>query len=303
MNFIVNTYFEIKNSIFGPEYYASLQLKEDKTGLGYLLRLTSVVGLIIGLTLIPTLMQVKTALTSTVSGASSYYPNELVVKIENGLVTTEGVVEPYAIPVPGEVFANNAQKALPETETVNAIVIDTAGPLSVEYFKALNTFALLQKNSLTIVGDKGELKTYQLPKDTNFVFTKAKVSEFLTVINTYIERIAPFIYALIIPCMILLLFVGYIIYGIYFALVTWIFARFALKTPWGFKKSYRMGVHAMTLPILFINLIDFVYPVRIPLLFTVSSLFILYMNTREIHKPDATVPATVAAPVTQEISS
>jgi hypothetical protein len=297
MNFLSRLFLEIKNSIFGPQYYTELIADTSKTGLRYLLKLSLVVGTCVGISLVPSLMKVKEAVNTTVLGVSSYYPQSLIVHVEKGIVRTEGVTEPYAIPVPAGVFKNEEA-----AQSVNALVIDTTTPFSLEYFKSLNTFALVQKNSVTVRGDRGEMKTYEIPKDTNVVIQKSGIDYYMSLIASYITTVAPFIYALIIPLFVCMYFFGYMLYGIYFGVVAYIYGRIISKDRWTYKTAYRVGLHAMTLPLIVLNVIDILAPallntIRIPFLFTLASLVCIYINTHaatpktEAVTPELAVPA------------
>lgn len=289
-------YEKIKNSIYGPELYSNvIENTERKTGLGHLLRVTTVVGVIVGISLLPTLMNVKTVIVDTLHTAASYYPESLTLSVTNGVLSTSGVTEPFFVALPNEEIFKDATFGKNTEPLVNAVVIDTQTPFTIEYFKSLHTFALLQKTSVSMLGDNGEIKTHEFAKDMNGTLTKVDVSKLESTIAMYIERVAPILYVLIIPIIIAALFIGYMIYGIYFALVTWIFARFALGEKWSFKNSYRVGIHAMTLAILIINIVDIVKTIRIPFVFTCISLLVLFVNTRNRNVAQLPVPPEIAS--------
>ncbi len=250
----------VKNSIYGPEFYKKLQSKPLSFSFKYFYALASVLAVILtaqlSFQLIPNIARV---LAGIGPGIVNNYPSELVITIKNGQASSN-VAEPYFIKTPASIAGGNSKNepavtinglqpsssssSVPE----NLIVIDTKNQFSEADFDKYNTFAVLTKTSLASRKDNGKIEIQSLSKIPDWTVNQASIASFVGKIQPFIKFIA--------PILVLAFFIGFMIsfsfellYLLFAALLIWVVAKIK-KFPIGYKKSYQAGLHIMTLPLL-----------------------------------------------------
>lgn len=250
----------VKNSIYGPEFYKKLLTKAPSFSFKYFYALVSVLAVVLtaqfSFRAIPSL---NTFLAGIGPQIVSNYPNELVITIKNGQASSN-VDEPYFIKTPASILGENfknvpvitvnglqpssSSSSVPE----NLIVIDTKNQFSEADFDKYNTFAVLTKTSLAMRKDSGKIEIQSLNKIPDWTISKASVSSFVGKIQPFIKFAS--------PLFVLMFFVGYmfyfslqLIYLLLAALLIWAVTKIK-KLQIGYKKSYQAGLHIMTFPLL-----------------------------------------------------
>ena len=183
------------------------------------------------------------------------YPKELELRISNGNLYTN-VKEPYTVEIP-KVFGN--------TEGKHLIVIDTKG--SADNYRKYNTIVLATRQALVFPDQQqGEKTTTQL-----YLFSDLKRSVYMDYsgytkiiqsFNPFFAKLPEYINIGVIIGLVLLPFVGgffwlsSILFGLYIlTFFVWIIEKI-MKTTYGYKTLYRLGMHGVTWALLFTFLLD-----------------------------------------------
>lgn len=206
----------------------------------------------------------------------AYYPDELEIRIEKGIVSSN-VVEPYVLPMPvmlqREARLEGAQESL--------AVIDTKTLFSVEQFHAYKTLLWIGKDQLAIYDGNGGVRIEPLNKRMDLVVNEG-------VLRVFEQQLRPF-YPFAALLSVIVIFLGLIVaLGINFAylILGAVFIFFLgrlLKERWSYGTAYRIGLHAITLPLLLDTLFSlFDLPLfYLPFLFTAIMLGVVFVNFKD----------------------
>jgi hypothetical protein len=182
------------------------------------------------------------------------YPEELVVTINNGQVSTN-VQEPYFIPVSrlepiGEAFKQRVLGSQ-ESDVQNLLVIDTEA--TAEDITSYNTLILLTWDAVSFINDSGNIETMSLKKVENITINQETI-------NKSIESITP-LFAYITPVATLILIIGLFCYGFirltyiaFLAFLLWILSLI-MKVSLPYKKTFQIELHANLIPFTILTLI------------------------------------------------
>jgi len=228
--------------VVSPKYYSEIL----KTPLEFSLKYYAVLVLIAALiTSIGTYFieapKIKETFQNALSEAENVYPDDMVFTIKAGEWEINKP-EPLVIPFPGTYEAEDKEK-LPE----NLVVLDKNG--TVEDLEKYNTAILMnQKNML--VKKAGEPGVYPLKDIPDTTLDKGNVVGAIGNVRKISGWLLPLI--LIVP-----VFAGLLVYyaifrGLYLVIIggSLFLLGKALKTDVPYKNAFRIGLHAMTLPVL-----------------------------------------------------
>lgn len=256
LNLFWNTF---QKSLLDPHYYKDIVNASYWFSFKYLLFLLICLSLVRSVQLGLQYSQMRNKIPGYISVGRrelvSLYPKELELRISNGKLYTN-VVEPYVIGFP-KVFGNVDGKSL--------AVIDTKG-IADNYLK-YNTFVLATRQALVYPdkqqGDSISTKMYY--------FSELKRSLYIdsTIINKVIKTADPFIIKLpklidifvvggllMLPLFGGLLWLSATLFGLLFLTVfSWIIEKM-VKTTFGFKTLFRLGMHGVSWSILFSFIMD-----------------------------------------------
>lgn len=290
----------IRSSVYDPAFYRSMRERKVSSAFGYFALLILVASLISSVkpvadiaTFIFRPSAEKDALRNEVL---SLYPNELSVRFEQGVVSTN-VAEPYAIPLPRSLGKEIGDRTeYPE----NLLVIDTTKPISAEDFTTLDTIAILGRDSIgfhdpekrkTEIQDLGKMsgESFTLDKDrfASFVGTAERFAKGFGVVILFLLPIIVFSAKL----------AGFLLYLLFGALVIWIVAK-VRGISWGYGDSYKAGLHLLTLPILYgiLSSAPFAPALHLPFLFTIVLAVATAINLVKLPEPQEPVtPETGSA--------
>jgi len=186
---------------------------------------------------------------------ASLYPKELEIRISNGKLYTN-VQEPYVIEFP---------KIFGDMQGQHMVVIDTKGV--VDNYPKYHTVVLATRQAVVFPEKKqGNTTTTQL-----YYFSELKrslymdyfeYSKIVKSFNPFIAKLPQYVDTVVFIVIVLLPFVGGILwqsstlFGLLFlTLIVFIVGKF-IKSPYGYKTLYRMGMHGITWSILFSFLLD-----------------------------------------------
>ena len=242
----LKTFFHVLiKSHTSPAYYKELLPVKFSFSLKYFylyFLLYALIGTIyVGFMVAPPVSKFLSALPAKVQ---SLYPDELIVTIKNGEVSTN-VEEPFSIPLSRfeELFTPDSVLGTNTVSPENLIVIDTEG--QVDDFATYRTAVLITKKNVVIMDNDGT-RLYPLDGSMNYTLTKAEV-------NSGINQVSPFL-DYIIPGMIIFTFLGlflfvpsgHLLYLLFFALLFWLLAKIT-KINLTYKGCYKLGLHLVTI--------------------------------------------------------
>lgn len=274
----------IKNSIYSPEYYKEVLQKPMSYSVKYffkfILILAFVLAVVYSFIFIPRL---KAFVDNFGIEAVNVFPGDLKVEIKNGQAFSDSI-QPYFIKVPQGFESKEDQ---PKFD--NFIVIDTNNNFDLEKFNSYNTFAILNKDSITYFQNK-KITVQPLKDVPNFVADKQSLANLINQVTPFARFIYP-----IIPVGLFLgnfvAFIFYLLYMIFGALIIWLVLKIKnIKTT--YKKSYQLGLHLLT-PAIIINTVLGFLGVVFPFLFTIIIIIFTIINIKKFPEPVVTPGAQV----------
>lgn len=268
----MNFFNKVKSSIYSPEFYKSVRKKTTGEAFKYFLGLAAILALIQAVISIPIAVSIQKELPNISSKVVSYYPAELEVKIKDGRASTN-VKEPYFIKMPeGEGYAN-------------LLVIDTKTSYSAEQFTKYSAAAWLTKDTLFVKEENG-LRAFELTKIQELTINKTLVSEIVNKISPFFKLIIPVI-SIFIFLGLILLYIFRLIQLLFIAIGIYLVGR-AMNLNFGYKESYKIGLFAITLPLILDLVLNFSKGLinfsGIPFFFTIATLLVVGVNYYQAKK-------------------
>ncbi|MDO8497374.1 MAG: DUF1189 family protein [bacterium] len=282
MNKLKTWWFVFCNSLLSPSYYKSILSSKFSFSLKYLVVLMFFVYLttaakvgLVGYRLLPQVPLFANKLTSTLQTA---YPQELVVTIKNGQLSTN-VKEPYVWDWP---YQFDEKEKKPD---MHFLTIDTHA--SLDDYPTYTTYILVTKNNIIYPsssneGRSGEYRVYSLSQIKDSVtFDRTTYDAVLQKLSPFIQKlptiVAIFIVAGIFFVMIFGTLFGLIwnmIYLLFMTVVILIIAKIMNKNL-SYSQLYQFGMYGLTLPIL-VSVLVSLSGLHIPFIFTL--VFIIWMS-------------------------
>lgn len=263
---------QIKDSIYSPEFYSNAAQMAFGKALVYFLLLALLLTIIRSSVIIfPIVTSAQQGITKFMNEAAGIYPQELVVRIQKGQVSTN-VKEPYFVSVP---------KSGGSATVESILVIDTKTPFSTSQFNQYKAVVWLTKDSIFYKSNNSsEVKAYDLSKVDNFTIDK-------TFVNSLVAKITPWT-KFIGPVLGLLVFIGVylsydfrLLYLLFFAFVLWLLSK-AFKKELSYGKSYVMGMYAISLGLIVETVLGLVsgwtHFSGFLFMFTIISLGVVFVN-------------------------
>ncbi|OGK23897.1 hypothetical protein A3A46_01020 [Candidatus Roizmanbacteria bacterium RIFCSPLOWO2_01_FULL_37_13] len=175
------------------------------------------------------------------------YPEQLEIKIQKGVVTTN-VPEPYFIPIDRfektfEEFDKEV-KGIKSDEIENVLVIDTNA--RVEDLKRYQTYALLTRNYLVYYKDKARIEIVPLDEIKNFTLNQGLVKGVINRFLPLLRVIAIFLIPFIFVGSFLFFSIFQLIYLLFSALVLFLGGKL-ISYPVNYLKSYQIDLHLATI--------------------------------------------------------
>jgi hypothetical protein len=291
----VGIFGKIKNSIYSPDFYKDLlDKKKPAYSWGYFFKFSLIIGIISATIFsIVAIPAINTFVKDFVASAVSKYPSELEVKVQKGIVSTN-VQEPYAIAMPkdekGDSVTSDSFK--------NFIVIDTKNEFSFSKFKEYDTNVWLLKDSIVYYNNK-EVTIKSLSEIGDVTINKNFIQDIVTKISPYLNFVSIFFAVFIFIGMFFAAFFKavYLIFG---ALIIWLVLKIK-KVEIGYKKSYLIGLHLMTLPTIIFLLPGDNWKFRFS--YTIVLAIITWINFSGPQKIKSEQPAVELEEKTREIAS
>lgn len=255
----------IKNSIYSPQYYAGIPQKSFGESFKYFLGLIFILSAVQASSWIYAYISVgKVVIDKIVDRAASVYPSELEITVKDGQVSTN-VEEPYYITIPEL-----------EKESTNLLVIDTKTPYSSAKFNEYKTAAWLAKDSVFVKGNN-KIEVMDLSEQqVNFVLNKAIYDGLVSTIRPYLSFITP----IVAVGSILVIFIGNVFLLVYLLLLSALIFLLVklLRKSLTFSQSYKVALHAITLPLIITTLMGLVGVAGFSFMFTIIALVVAIIN-------------------------
>ncbi|OGY59390.1 MAG: hypothetical protein A3F24_02515 [Candidatus Colwellbacteria bacterium RIFCSPHIGHO2_12_FULL_44_17] len=266
----------IKNSVYGPLYYREVLSKPISYSFTYYSLFALVVAFLVTIVLSFVVVPKITLFTDALEEkAAEYFPANLEIVIKDGKALSN-VAEPYFVKLPTELKEWGFLEK-EETPIENLLVVNTQGVFEMDQFKSHKTLALLTGSTFAVYDENGNVSVIDLAKAPDFTFNKGKFTEFTTEIKPLL-KVFPVLAVIGIFVFGLFAFALYLTYLLVAAFLIWLLLVLR-KIPIGYGKSYQIGIHALTLPIILDLFVFFVIPeVKIRFLFTVILLLIVFFN-------------------------
>ncbi len=236
----MNIFKQIKNSVYGPEYYKNIVASTKlRSSIKYFAKFSLLIATLFVVVAVVTWPLVSKLANKALDSMVALYPNDLEVNIVNGQASINQP-EPYFI------------KSADGTESL--AVINTKEDFSISKFRSYGVPFMLTKTELVGIKDEGtgQLQIMPLPKDD----MKINHAEVLKGKDWLVAKTPTiFIWVLIFGFIALFLatFSGTLLLNFLYAFGIWVMFK-VIKRDLSYKKSYQVGIHAVT----FVTLISLV---------------------------------------------
>lgn len=261
MNPLKTFFYSLKKSLFEPKYYKDVAETNFWFSFKYLWFLLFIFTLIKTFTFVGLYLKSRPKIQPEVNkimiSAQNFYPKELKLNIKNGQLSTN-VKEPYIFDL--------EKKA----EQKHFLIIDTKG--SIENYPGYGTYILATKNAVVYPSESknnkiGETSVFYFRElKQSFTLDKKTYDNLLNVIKPYSPKVSLFVDWIMLSLSPLFLIFGSLFwtFGVMLGLLfltffIWII-NLIFKKGHGYGSLYRMGMHAVTWPILINQARGLVYP-------------------------------------------
>lgn len=292
MNRLKTFFYSLKRSLFEPEYYKDVAKARFWFSFKYLWFLLFILVLIKSFTLggqyLKNRPQIQPEINKFVTYAENFYPKSLELKIKKGQLSTNAR-EPYIF---------DLEKNKWQTGQKHFLIIDTGG--SIENYPNYNTYILATKNAVVYpsksennrVGETSVFYFRDIKQD--FTLNKNIYNNFLSVVRPYTYKALFFVDYFVVVFMILflifgsLLWTGMAMFGLIFlTFFVWI-VNLIFKKQFSYGSLFRMGMHAVTWPILVSEVLGYFqspFPRLYSIIFLVWMLVIIFTsNNKRVEK-------------------
>ena len=249
-------------SLTSPKYYKDIIKTDLRFSLKYYVVLSLVFALVSATyTLVPLLPKINEGIDEGISYALALYEDDLVITIEGGKLSINKE-EPYIIPLP---VGGNSD--LPS----NVIVFDSEGTL--DDLEGWDTFVLVNSANI-LIKNESEIRVYPTNRLPDSTLTKQDLVSLTEQLRDF-SRFVPYLVGIV---LLLAVLFYYLVFRLIYLLVVGGFLRligYFKGATLSYEKYYKIGVHAMTLPLCIELLNNFfgVYVTGLPWFFMIHLIF------------------------------
>ncbi len=287
MNQLQTFFYSLKKSLLEPEYYKDVAKVRFWFSFKYLWFLLFILiifkSIFLGGQYLKSRPQIQPGVNKLLAYAKNFYPKDLELKIKNDQLSTN-VKEPYIFDL-----ENNKWQAGQR----HLLIIDTKG--SVENYYSYNAYILATKNAVVYPSKSSNNQIEQtsiyyfrdLKQD--FTLNKNIYNNFLSLVRPYANRITFFVDYIVLIFLFLfvvfgsLLWASGVMFGLLFlTLFVWVISLI-FKKHYDYKSLFKMGMHAVTLPILINEFLEYIkspYPNFYSIIFLVWMLIVLFSTNK-----------------------
>jgi len=255
MNPLKTFFYSLKKSLFEPKYYKDIEKASFWFSFKYLWFLLFIFTLAKTFTFVGFYLKSRPKIQPEVNKimiyAENFYPKELKLDIKNGQLSTN-VKEPYIFDI---------EKDNWKTDQKHFLIIDTKG--SIENYPGYNSYILATKNAVVYPSESKNSKIgetsvfYFRDLKQNFTLDKKTYDNLLNIVKPYTPKINLFIdWIMLSMSPLFLIFgslfwtIGIMIVILFLTFFIWII-NLIFKKGHGYGSLYKMGMHAVTWPIIF----------------------------------------------------
>jgi hypothetical protein len=295
MNKLKTFFNSLKNSLINPQYYREVEKESFWSSFKYLWFLLFILIFIKMITLGSVYLisrpLIKPGVNKIMTSAQNFYPKKLELKIQNGQLSTN-MKEPYVIDV---------EKNKWQTDR-HLLIIDTKG--LVDDYPNYNTYVLATKNAVVYPAKSPENKVketsvfYFRDIKQNFTLNEKVYNNLLNKIRPYTYKVPSFLDVLVVSVIPFFLFFGSFFWTtgtlmclLFMTLFVWIINKL-FKKGYSYRSLYRMGMHAVTWPILLGQILGYAkspFPRFYFWIFTIFMIIVLFSEQKKL--PVAKKPA------------
>ena len=287
----------VQKSVYDPVYYRELLAKPFSFSWKYYSALSLSLALLITIaSSVPWVGKVNELLARLPERVYMYYPDDLTIEVRQGELSSN-VVEPYFLPMPPALH-----KLSPQVSVENLAVIDTVTPFSLTQFKDYHALAWLSHDQIAFLDSNGAIKIQPIDKKVNLTMNEDALHTFMPKVAPYFKFVPPLL-VLAVFCAFLIFFGFNFIYLLFAALLIMLLGVL-MKEKWSYGTSYRLGLHAITLPLL-LNFLLMMTPLSfaaIPFLFTAILLTVVYVNFKNSVRLVTPEPSTPPSAFTDDVT-
>lgn len=297
MNTFKTFFYSLRRSLFDLSYYKDIAKAKLGFSLKYLWFLLFILTLIKVITLTGAYVVARPSITPAVNNTFTYvenlYPRGLELNIKNGQLSTN-VKEPYVFELDKNMRGVGEKR--------HFMVIDTQG--TIEDYPYYNAYVLATKNAVVY---PSKSRNNQINETSVFYFRDIKQDVKIDekVVDGIIDKIRPYAAKAVffvdwfvgIGLVALLVFgsvfwTASIMFGLLLLnVIIWIVSKL-MRRPYSYGDLYRMGMHAVTWPIIFS---EAVFLLKLPIPNLYALIFLIFMIIVLIRSEETEKPVKVIA--------
>lgn len=244
-------------SIYSPTFYAGIPQRSFWKAFWYLVGVTLIVTVLGGLfSFYLPYQNHKEKIHETVQNVLHFYPEDLVVTIQDGKASTQAA-QPYFISLhailPLETWGGDLEEE--DWEEMKAVVVDTKTPFSTEQFRDYRALTWLTEDAFYVLSEDERVQSFPLAEAPNMVINKDLVDGLMDQVYAKGKALLPvlawifFVFA----------FVGILffrmIYLLFFSVLLLLVTKL-LGLHYDFGAAYKTGIYAITLSSFFTLLLE-----------------------------------------------
>jgi hypothetical protein len=278
----------IRKSIFDREYYEAIPSRPMSFSWKYYFSFTMFLAVIMTILFsIPLIPLANRVLRELPEKLYAYYPDELELRLVNGHLSTN-VSEPYYLP-----FPDLWKAGVGESAVEHLAIIDTTASPTLEGLQASHALMWISGTSVAVIDERSGMRVSPFTSEMTGTLSESALRGFVSGIEPYFRFAAP-ILVLVLFFGLMMGFLVNLLYLLVAAILVFLVGR-ALKRDWGYGTSYRIALHAVTLPLLIqqaLLLLPFGSKIDLPLFFTVLLVGVVLVNYHTPHAAPAPSPVT-----------
>jgi hypothetical protein len=288
----------LKASVYDPPFYRSFADRPAGSLVGFFALIVLVAAV---MTSFPALRAISSFVFQPSREADTIrqyvldlYPDWLEFTIKDGRLSMNAD-SPYAVPMPRGMVAEANDPKLP----ANLVVINVEKPVELSDFKAYDTLIVLGADQVGIYDEnKGKAQIQDISQflEEPYTMTKGAYAGFVRMFEKAIRGFGTVLLFLIPVVMWMALFVGYLAYLLFAALVIWL-AAWLRKARFGYGTAYKAGLVLITVPVIYNAALALgcFRSIPIPMFFTLIIFILAIANLSSDDQAEA-APAEAAAP-------
>ncbi len=271
----LKTFFlEIRSSIWDPAFYRSLGDRPTKNAIRYFAKLSVLIALVSSIWVLFIIVPAVRSFTDTALDAVlEAYPKNATFEIKNGVLSARPSV-PYKI------VAEDAKtkETLAQLGYEYSAVIDaTRATFSEDLFTSYKSPVVITQNTIAMKGNNGKIELMPIQGIPNVTITKDVVEEYGQKAADFLKNLSP----LFAPLAFIGFFVTTFLQTLLYMFIGALIVRLTLHLmgmPSTYWKSYAMGLHAATLPVILTLIAPVLGLPSVPFMFSLILVIVVYIN-------------------------